>query len=132
MAPDWLTIAMGPSSGSFSRYMVEKESTVPVPKLARPCVFGPISRIPALRAASRMRCSVALPSGVPISPKPEVMTIATRTPDSAHVSTASSAALPATAMIATSGVSCSASRSGYAATPCTSVRLGLIGYTRPV
>src|SRR5207302_3210227 len=50
MPPLWLTTATGPSFGSISMKRVEKFAIAPVPKLARPWVFGPAMRIPAARA----------------------------------------------------------------------------------
>src|SRR3954470_14556116 len=62
MAPLWLTIPTGPSAGSSSMNMVEKLAIAPVPKLARPCEFGPTTRKPRARARSAMdRSSLGLP-----------------------------------------------------------------------
>jgi len=95
----------GPSWGGASMYMVENDRIAPLPKLASPWQFGPITRIPRARATSRMCRSLALPASASVSPKPEVMTIATLTPSCAHCSTASTAASPGTTTIATSGAS---------------------------
>jgi hypothetical protein len=39
--PLWLAIAIGPSSAGTSTNIVEKLAITPLPKLRRPCVFGP-------------------------------------------------------------------------------------------
>jgi len=53
------------------------------------------------------------------------------TPAAAQASTAATAVAPGTAMIATSGASGSAARSGKLFSPWISARFGLIGNTRP-
>jgi hypothetical protein len=111
MAPLWLTIATGPSSGGDSRNMVEKFAMAPVPKLARPWVLGPTMRMPWARAVATIACSTARPAA-PVSPKPEAITTATLTPRSAQAATAATAAWPGTATTASSGASGRLARSG--------------------
>ncbi len=127
MAPLWLMIATGPSAGAASRNIVEKLATAPEPKFARPCEFGPTTRIPAALALATMRRSAEMAAGSWVSPKPEAITTATRTPRAAQSRTACSAWAPGVAMIAMSGTSGTAAMSGYARRPCTCRRLGLIG-----
>ncbi len=45
-APLWLTIPTGPSAGGSSVNSVEKPSTAPDWKFARPWEFGPTTRMP--------------------------------------------------------------------------------------
>ncbi len=104
-APLWLSIATCPSALSMSMNMVEKLAIAPVPKLARPCEFGPTMRMPALCATSTMRRSLALPTMASTSPKPDAITTATLTPRAAQSSTAPMALSPATATITMSGAS---------------------------
>ena len=107
MPPLWLTTPMGPSAGGTSTNMVEKPAMAPLPKLARPCVLGPYSRMPAARARAVMACCTSRPSS-PASPKPEAMTTADFTPRAAHSSTAATALSPPTITSARSGASGSA------------------------
>ena len=95
---------MGPSSGVVSLKVVLKLNTEPVAKLATPCTLGPIRRMPAARAVASMPSWMRLPSA-PISPKPEATTTATLTPRAAQAATASTAAWPGTATMASSGAS---------------------------
>ena len=88
-------------------------------------------RMPAARAASRMRASPAMPSAVPVSAKPDDITTHSFTPMRASCSTASIAALPGTATMAASGTSGSASTDGKVGKPCVSVRFGLTAQTLP-
>lgn len=110
IAPLWLMMPTGPSCGGASRYIDEKLTTAPVAKLARPCEFGPTTRIPRARARAAISRSCALPPSV--SPKPDAIMIAIFTPASAHASTAATASSPGTAMIATSGGAGKAARLG--------------------
>ena len=111
MPPLWLTMPIGPSIGSTSVKRVEKLATAPLPKFARPCVFGPTKRMPPARAAATMRSWTARPAG-PVSPKPEAITTAQRTPRAAQSSTTASVCSPATMTRAISGTSGSAARLG--------------------
>ena len=106
--------------------MVEKLATIPVAKFARPWQFGPMSRMPALRAASTICFCFARPAA-PVSPKPEVITTATFTPRAAQASTAPTASSPAMATMASSGTSGVSRTLGNARSPCTVERAGLIG-----
>src|SRR5215472_5355301 len=89
--------------------------------------LGPTSRIPATAAAAVRRSSAALPSG-PVSPKPDVSTIAARQPARAASATAAWAAAAGTD---TRARSTDWSRAGTARTPSTSPAAGLTGTTRP-
>ncbi len=125
MAPLWLTMPTGPSSGSTSMNMVEKLAMAPVAKLARPCELGPTMRMPRARARATMAASTALPAAGSLSPKPEVMRTAILTPASPQASIASTAASPGTATIASSGASGRSLTLGQVGQPWVSLRLGL-------
>ncbi len=84
--------------------IVLKFITAPVWKLATPCAFGPIRRMPRRRACATSACWRATPS-VPVSPKPELITMALPMPRAAHWSITPATASWPTAMIATSGAS---------------------------
>ena len=83
-----------------------------------------------LRASATMRCCAASPASS-ISAKPAVNITAAFTPRSASSVIDFSAISAAIATMATSGVSGSAATEGYAFSPCTSARFGLIGYSAP-
>ena len=102
-APLWLMIPTGPSAGGSSVKSVEKPSTAPEWKLARPCEFGPTTRMPARRAWPSSSVWSRSPSAVPVSPNPDDMTTPPLTPMSAASATAPTAAGPGTAIRATSG-----------------------------
>ena len=91
--------------------MVEKLAMAPLPKFARPWLFGPTMRMPAARARSTMPCCTARPSS-PVSPNPDAITIAAFTPRAAHSSTAATVASPPTITSASSGTSGSAASEG--------------------
>ncbi len=111
MAPLWLTMPTGPSAGGASMNMVAKLATAPVPKLARPWLFGPTMRIPLARARATMARCAASPAS-PVSPNPDAMTMQTFTPRSAQASTAWMPASPGIATTTSSGASGTAARSG--------------------
>ena len=95
--------------------IVEKLAIAPVPKLASPCEFGPTIRMPPARARATIGAPCALPLPASLSPKPELMTMASFTPAAAQSSTASTAVSPGTATIATSGRFRAASEAGQQA-----------------
>ena len=131
MAPLWLMMPTGPSAGCTSLNMVEKLATAPLLKLARPCEFGPTSRIPAARAQATMLSSCKRPAS-PLSEKPELMMMHRATPAAAHSLTAATASSPGTAMMTRSGTSGKAEKPGKLAKPWTVSRCGLIAYTLPL
>ena len=110
--PLWLTIATGPSAGSISENIVEKLATAPVPKFASPCELGPTTRIPAARARATIARSASIDCGSLVSPNPEVMMIAVRTPLAAHSSMAAITCGADATTIARSGASASEVRLG--------------------
>jgi len=91
--------------------MVEKLAIAPLPKFARPWLFGPTTRMPAARARSTMPRCTARPAS-PVSPKPDAITIAVLTPRRAHSSTAATVCSPPTMTSARSGTSGNAASEG--------------------
>ena len=87
--------------------------------------------MPLARAMRASSASAARPSG-PISAKPELKTMAPLMPFPAHALTAATVAATGKATIATSIPAGRSSTEGTAASPCTSLRLGLTGKIFPL
>ena len=130
MAPLWLTIAMGPVARLGSRNGEAKVATRREGKWAKPWQFGPMTRRPVRSARARSRVWATRPVSE-TSAKPLLNTMAARTPLAAAASSDSSTRSAGTTTMARSTSSGIAAREGNAGRPCTVVRDGFTGKTRP-